>query len=850
MFRVVWRGLMSRKLRLALTALAISLGVSFVSGTFVLTDTMNSAFTSFFHKTVSNIDVLVRAASPVDPMKGYYVERGTIPEGVLNAVDRAQGVRVAEGMVSGYAQVIDKKGKAITPVGQAPTLGLAADTVPSLGSWTVRQGRAAPQGANEVAMDAGTAKAHDFHLGDRVRVLFEGPTREFTLVSTFGFGDMDTMVGATVVVFDLKTAQAVLGKPGVFDSINVGIDRGYTQEQVRDNVARILGPRYEVITGRTNADQIAQGVSNALGFFSTALLIFGGVAIFVGAFIIFNTFSILVAQRIREFGLLRALGASTTQVTLSVLGEALAVGVLSSIAGIAMGFGIAAGLYALLGAFGMDMPTTTLQFAPRTAAVALAVGVGVTVVAALAPALRSRLISPMAALASGYTSEHRGRLRRRLITGTVLTVLGLGVMLFGLFGGSSQAMLLILGGAILVFVGVASLSALVARWMAAVIGWPVERFFGVAGKLGRQNAMRSPTRTARTAAALMIGLGLVSFVSIFGASLKASASQAIDRTISSDFLILPQSQMGGFSPELASKLTWVPGLQTAAEIRSGYWLRNGTPEGVGGADMLALTQAAKLEVQSGDLQSVVTRSGVAVLDTTARRNGMHVGDVLTVTMPKLGAVQVPVVAIFKAEGVRGEYLISLPFFERSFTQQLDMVVMVRMLPNVDHAAAAAAVSKIVADYPNAKIQDSEQFKADQMQQIDQLLSLIYTLLVLAVIIALFGIVNTLALSVFERVRELGLLRAVGMTRREVRAMVRWEAVVVALLGGVLGMAVGIVFGWMAVLALRDQGLAVFSLPLAQLLVFLVLAGVAGVVAAIGPARRASRVDVLEAIATT
>lgn len=850
MFRVAWRGLMSRKLRLLLTALAIALGVAFVSGTYVLTDTMDHAFTSLFSSIGSKTDVVVRAASPMDPTTMQPTDRGTMPESLLNQVYQARGVKVAEGDVFGYAQIVGKDGKAITTSG-APTLGVSTDPVKEMSTSTVREGDPnGPTNSTQMSMDAQTARANGFHVGDRVRVLFEGPSREFTLVNTFGFGNVDSMAGATVVAFDLQTAQDVLNKPGQVDEIKIIAKPGYTQEQVRDNVGKLLGPRYETITGTTDADRTAQTISNAMGFFSTALMVFGGVALFVGAFIIFNTFSILVAQRVREFGLLRALGASSRQVTLSVLLEALALGILSSVVGILLGFGIAAGLYKLLDAVGMSMPSTALQFQPRTAIVAFVVGVGVTTVAALAPALRTRMVSPMAALQTGLTSEPEQAVRRRLRFGVPATVLGVGLLLYGMFGKSSQALLLVAGGAILVFVGVSSLSALVARQMASVIGWPFARLFGMTGRLGRGNAMRSPSRTARTAAALMIGLALVSFVSIFGASLKASATQTVDNVLAADYLITPQSQMSpGFSPDLAQSITQIKGVATVAETRLGRWLRGTTTETVVGADPYALTQAMHLTIDSGNFLAL-GNSGVAVSRARASQYGYHVGDVITVHMPQTGTQRLRVAAIVNAEGLNTEYVIGMQLFQASFPIQLDNSVSVKLYTTADRTAVSAALNQAVAGYPNAKLEDAQQFKESNAKSIDQLLNLVYTLLFLAVIIALFGIVNTLALSVFERVRELGLLRAVGMTKPEVRRMIRWEAVIVALLGAVLGIAVGAVFGWMAVLAMHDQGLSVLSIPLGQLGLFLALAALAGVVAAVAPARRASNVDMLQSIATT
>ncbi|HEX9235284.1 MAG TPA: FtsX-like permease family protein, partial [Actinomycetota bacterium] len=517
MWRATLKGVLAHKVRLGLTALAIVLGVGFVSGTYLLTDTMNRAFDNLFATIDKGVAVQVegvarfKASGPGGEDVGS-AER--VPNSLIAKIEQVPGVRTAEGSLTGYAQLVDKKGKAIT-TGGAPTFGVSAIRDRQLSAATPRTGRQ-PEKEGEIGIDALTARNHDLRVGDTVTVLLQGPSIRATIVGTFGFGKADNLGGATLVVFDPQTAQMALNGGEKWDDILVAADSGVSPSGLRDRIQRILPKGFEAKTGEQAAQANADDIKKALSFFNIALLVFAAVALFVGSFIIFNTFSILIAQRTRELALLRALGASGRQVRRSVMAEAAIVGTAASAVGLGFGFLIAIGLQVLLRAFGIVLPGTSLQLLPRTIVAALVVGIGTTVIAAIMPAIRASRVPPVAAMRDTGPAEYT-RSRRRTVAGLLVTAGGIAALLAGLFGGHGAALVGL--GAAVIFLGVAVLSPLVARPFARAVGSPLR---GVPRKLGRENAMRNPKRTASTAAALMIGLGLVSFVSIFAASLKTS----------------------------------------------------------------------------------------------------------------------------------------------------------------------------------------------------------------------------------------------------------------------------------------------------------------------------------------
>jgi putative ABC transport system permease protein len=846
MGKATLKGLLAHKFRLAATALAIVLGVSFVAGTYVLTDTINATFTNLFDEVTQGIDVAVRSRDVFTGQMGEV--RDPIPEEVLNEVKAVDGVKVAEGSVTGFAQFVDKDGKPVT-TGGAPTLGVSISSAPELqAGTTVRSGRL-PSGPNEMVVDAQTADKHGFAVGDRVKVLLQGPARTFTVSGIIGFGEAGNLGGATLAGFTLPTAQEVLNREGRFDEIDVVAAEGTTPEQLRDRVRAVLDPRYEVLTGEELSAAQAAAINDTIGrFLSTALLSFAFVALLVGAFLIFNTFTIIVAQRTRELALLRCLGASRRQVMTSVLLESLIVAVVASLVGLGLGVLIANGLKALLtGILNFDLPTTGTVFLWRTVIVSLAVGIVVTVLAALLPARKATRVPPVAALQPETAFAPTHFRKRRIVLGVLVTLVGVALLLAGLFQNEGNRLVNVGSGAVIVFFGVAILSPLIARPLARLIGWPFAKAFRLPGTLARENAMRNPRRTASTAAALMIGLALVTFVSIFAASIKASTTATLDRTIAADY-ILQNDTFTPFSPDLATRLADQPELAAVVGVRLGAFKLDGATKQLIGIDPAAYDRVVKTEVLSGsiaDLQS----GGLAVKEDVAEANGWTVGERVALQFPRGGTQQVTVKAIYKDNSVNGDYLLSLADYERFYADQADSQILVQAAPGTDPAASRAAIDRVLVDFPNVTVRDQAEYKAETARQIDQVVNLFYALLALAVVIALFGIVNTLGLSIFERIRELGLLRAIGATRRQVRSMIRWEAVIIAVLGAVLGLAVGVFFGWTIVRALRSVGITEFALPGGQLVIFVVFAALAGILAAVLPGRRAARIDVLRAITT-
>jgi putative ABC transport system permease protein len=846
----VWRatikGLLHHKLRLVLTGLAIVLGVGFVAGTYILTDTLNATFDELFATVNEGVAVSVQGV-PKFEANGFNGQAAgqpeRIPASLVDQIKAVPGVRTAEGSLSGYAQLV-VDGKAITTSG-APTLGVSATQDDSLSAATARSGRK-PQHEGEIAVDAATAKKHDINVGDHVTVLLQGPPMEATVVGIFGFGEADNLAGTTIVAFDPATAQVALNGGGKWDTIDVAAEPGVSPEELKSSITKILPDGVEAKTGEEAAADNADQIKQALSFFNIALLVFAGIALFVGAFLIFNTFQILISQRTRELALLRALGASGSQVRRSIMLEALILGLIMSLVGLGFGFAIAIGLQALLKAFGIDLPSTSLQVLPRTIIAALIVGVGTTIVSSLFPARRASRIAPIAALRdaepAAYVLSHN-----RTVAGLFLTIGGAAILLFGLFGANSNAAAMVGLGAAVVFFGVAVLAPLVAGPVARALGAPLARLFGVPGKLSRQNAMRNPKRTASTSSALMIGLGLIGFVSIFGASIKASTASALEQTLKADYIVTSTS-FQGFSQDVATEMAARPEFASVTQMRAGTFGVSGRAQQVIGTDPATLTDVTTMDMFAGSV-SDLGDGDLLVFEDAAEKNGWKVGDTVPVEFTRTGAQKLRVVGIYTDDRLLGNYVVSLPTFDRNFTEQLDIVVLAKAAPGVTAAQAKQAATAVTKQFPNVKLEDQAQFRQSQADQINQLLGLITALLGLALFIAAVGIWNTLALSIYERTREIGLLRAVGMARRQVRTMIRWEAVIVAVFGALLGIAVGIFFGWAMVQALSDSGVNVLSIPVAQLAIYVVVAGLIGVIAAVVPAWQAGRLNVLKAIAT-
>jgi len=853
MWKTTVKGLMAHKLRLGLTALAVVLGVGFIAGTYVLTDTINKTFDQLFADTTKGVDVFVRSEAAFESQSGSGTgDREAMPEDVLEVVREVEGVENAVGGVGGYAQIVDKEGEAIAPQGP-PTLGFGSpddeSAVNDDSAVRLRDGRA-PSTPDEVMIDAATAEDYDFAVGDSVDILFEGPKRNFEIVGIVGFGEADNLGGATLAVFELQAAQELFNKEGTLDSVEVTATDGVSAGELRNRIAAVLPEGTEAQTGTAIADEQSESLQEALGFFNTALLVFGFISLFVGAFIIFNTFSIVVAQRTREFGLLRAMGATGRQILGSVLVESVIVGFLASLVGLVAGFGIAAGLQAMLRAFGLDLPSTGLVFQSRTAVIGLTVGVVVTLISAVGPARRAARITPMAALRES-SPQHSTFSRRRLLVGAAVTIVGAAILGIGLFGGPDNAVSYVGAGAAVIFFGVAALSPLFAGPLARAIGAPIQTLLNVPGKLARQNSLRNPKRTASTAAALMIGLALVSMVSIFGASVKESSSKILDENLKADFILTTSSSGGlaGFSPEVAEGVDEQDAIGAVASLRYGEFRIDGASKFLTATNPDTIEDVTSLGVIDGDLADLGS-NGVFLSSDVAESENLAVGDDLTMEFPAEGETEVPVAGIYETTDIVGsDFLISLDSYEEQYTTKLDTMVLATIAGGTSIDDGRAAIEAATNEFPNVTVENQAEFKETQSGYVDQLLGLITALLALALVIALLGITNTLALSVFERTRELGLLRAVGMSRRQARSMIRWESVIIAVIGAVLGLLVGGFFGWALVTSLADEGISEFALPAGQLIAYVVAAGVAGIIAAIPPARRAARLNVLEAIAT-
>ncbi len=836
MRKVTLNGMLAHKLRLALTALAIVLGVTFISGTFVLTDTLHNTFSVLFSSVYQNIDFQVRG-DPQLGSSGANAVRNELPESLQATVRRVPGVAAAEGQVEGYAQFVARDGKPIA-TGGAPTLGVSFDTDQQMSSLHIIAG-GPPVTSDDVVMDAGTASKYDFTVGQQVRILSAVAPRTFTISGIAEFGSAGNLAGASLAAFTLPTAQAVVQEPGQFDDIAVVTAPGASKPAVQRAIAAVLPAGVQVVTAQTLITENTAAISQDLSFFSTALLVFAFISLFVGGFTIFNTFSITVGQRTRELALLRIVGASRRQVFRSVLAEAAITGLVSSVIGLGLGVLAALGLEALLRGFGITLPAGSLVFEPRTVVVGLAVGVGVTVVAAVRPARNAVRIPPIAALGDRQ-SEGGVSLRRRFTGGSAVALAGAVLLAIGL---AKPAIALVGVGAVGIFVGVAMLSPALARPLSSVIGRPLARLLREPGKLGRENSMRSPRRTAQTASALMVGLALVAAMSVFGASLSKSATSSADQAISAD-LIVSASGSGELSDSVAAKVSAVPGVAvTTIVYRSQFEVQNALAT-LTGVSTAHLADTVILRMTAGTA-AALARGELLIDSTTAKSKHLSVGDTLPATFARTGSSALRIGGIYQANALIGSYLVSAGFFLAHFSSQPPGAL---LLQTNGSGTVNDAVTSALAAYPNVQVQTRAQFEQAETASVNQLLGLVYALLALAVLIALIGIVNTLMLSVFERTREIGLLRAVGMKRRQVRTMIRSEAVILAIFGAIIGIIIGTGMGIALVSSLKQQGITDIDVPASSLVVFLVLAALLGLIAASWPARRAARLDILTAIA--
>jgi putative ABC transport system permease protein len=845
MWRTTWRNLLAHKVRLLLSGLAIVLGVAFVGGTLIFTDTLSKTFNDLFSST--SADVNVARATEFDQGLSGTGTGGTasyVPAGVVDEIADVDGVAAVEGYVQAEGvYILDRDGE-VLDTGGAPGLGINWNTEQSVSPNTLVDGRA-PAGPGEVAIDTNAAEETGYELGDTIPLLTPGPRIEAELVGTFRFGDSGGLAGATLTAFETDTAQELLTAPGQFTGIGVAAAEGVADDDLAERVAAAVGDDYDVKTAAEQADSLATDFGEALSFFNVFLLVFAGVALFVGAFIIVNTFSMLVAQRTRELALLRALGASRAQVTRSVLGEALVLGVLGSTVGLAAGYGIAAGLRALFGSFGLTLDGA-LVFAADTVLWCYVVGIVVTVLAAYVPARRAARTPPVAAMRDDVVTTERG-LRRRTIVGSVLTGLGAAALVAGtLVDDGGDAASLVGLGALALILGATALSPVLARPFLRVVGGVLPRFWGTTGRLARENAVRNPRRTAATASALMIGLALVSAFSVIGASTNKSVDALIAGSVRSEFVV--SSAVGlPFSPDIASAVADTDGVEDVTPMRWGTVQLDGDTTFVTGIDPAGLGRSIELDWVEGSADGL-SGDGVVVDEQTAKDRGWAVGDTVDALSVDGRQRDLVVGGVYESNQVVGSTLVSLDTHAALGGTDQDRFLYVDLAGGASPDDVRPALEDALAAYPVVDLKDQGEFKDEQKGQVDQLLLLINAMLVLSVIIAALGIVNTLAMSVIERTREIGLLRAVGLGRGQLRRMVRLEAVVISLYGAVLGLVLGTLFGVALSRALADQGISELAVPVGRMAIFLLIAALIGVLAAVGPARRAAKLQVLDAIA--
>jgi putative ABC transport system permease protein len=851
MWHVTLKGVVAHRLRYALTALAVLLGVAFIVGTFVLTDTMNNAFNGLYTQIYQGTAAVVRATQPFNPGTNFSNQRQLIDSSLASTVAAVPGVRAVALDTEGYAQIIGKNGKPIGTVGNgAPTLGAGWTDVTALNPFRLLPGGQPPRGPGQVVIDKHSADVGGFTVGDTIRILTKQGPGTYTITGIVTFGSANNLLGATIVAFDPVTAAKLLAQPGKTDVIDVEAAPGVSAATLVTRISSTIhNPGIEVVSGASVTAEGEQAVHQDLSFVSGFLLAFGFIALFVGMFVIFNTFAIVVAQRQRELALLRAVGASRGQVLAMMLSESAIVGLIASAVGVVAGLGLAVALRAGMAGLGISLPSSGIVVSLRTVLFGLLVGTLVTTASASVPAWRAGTIPPVAALQDAAAEPLQPSLRRsarRLIVGA----LGLVVLATGLFGHTGNSLLLVGLGAAAVFIGVAVLSPFAARPVCRVLGAPFARA-GTAGTLGERSAMRNPSRTSATAAALMVGVALVSMITIMASSVKSSVDSTITSALRADFVVATGTQAGGsggLSPNLERSLAALPQVSEVAGIRSGVVKVFGTVTPLVAADPARAAQLVDMGVTQGD-PATMTPTGIGVSTQVASSKHLHLGSTVAVTYPTTGTKDYTVQVIYSVRAVAGDYLLPLAAAQANFPSTLDIAIMVKLAPGITANAARPAINGVLAAYPNATLRDQDQYKASQTQQYDTLFNLMYALLALAVLIALIGIANTLALSIYERTRELGLLRAVGATRGQLRSMVRAEALVISAFGALEGLVLGVLFGWAIVAADRSSGVTQLTFPVPQLLIVTIIAALAGLLAAIAPSRRAAKLNVLQAVTT-
>ena len=849
MLKVALKGLAGRKLRALLTGLAIVLGVAMISGTYVLTDTLKAGFGQIFTSVYKSTDAVITGKSAIGNGQGGANIAPSFDASLLAKVEKLPGVAQADGGVSDQAQLVGRNGKVISN-GFAP--GLAFSVHPNgdqhfnplvlvAGTW--------PRGDHQIAIDKNTADNKHYSVGQTIGAIARGPVQQFTISGIVKLGDVASIGGATMAIFDLPTAQKLFDKVGKYDQIDVAAKPGVSPQQLVAQIRPILPSNTQVRSGEQEAQKQTSDAGDFTGILQKFLLAFGGIALFVGIFVIANTLSITIAQRAREFGTLRTIGATRRQVRRSVLVEGLLIGFFASVTGLFLGLGLAKLLEALFTGLGIDLPHGNTVFATRTIVVSLVVGTLVTVLASLLPAMRATRVQPIEAVREGVLPPSRlARFGLPAAGATLIAALAL-LLLGGLDSSlSGTDRLLAIGvGVIASFVGLALAAPRLVPPLASFLGWPGARIGGVSGTLARENSMRNPARTASTAAALMIGLALVTAVGVLVSGIKGTFEHAVDTQFKGDYALTSQN---GFTPTgIASEeaVRAVPGVTTVSGVRAGDGKVNGSSVGVTGVQP-NVGRVINITWETGGpgVPARLGDDGTFTSSKYASDHNLQLGSPIELKLATGQMLPLKVIGTFKAPAGGspfGNITISSDLFDRVFQNPANVYAFINIVGGVG-PANTARLNAALAKFPDAKLQTEAEFKKSQEAGINTFLHLLYVLLSLSIVVSLFGIVNTLVLSVFERTRELGMLRAVGMTRRQTRRMIRYESVVTALIGAALGIPLGV---GLAILIGESLGSFTISIPWASLIVFVVAAIIAGLIAAIFPARRAARLNVLEAL---
>ena len=869
MLRVSLKGVWAHKVRLVLTALAIILGVGLISGVYVYTDTIGKAFDGIFADAYAGIDIAIGTESDFSFGEGTFLD-----EADFALIDEVEGVDEAFPVLQGLGvTILDAEGEVLSSGPGPPTFVSSLSPAESDGvsGFTIAEG-AFPVGSGQVALDRGVSDLGGFRIGDRVTVISDVVGRlDLTLAGIATFGEDNTLGGTTWVFFDLPTTQSVLQRPGMLSGGAVQITPGAHIDEVITGIQAILPDHATVVSGQDAAEAEAADIQAALSFFTIFLSVFGWVALFVGSFLIYNTFRIVVSQRTRELALLRALGAGTRQIRGIVLLEAVTIGFLGALLGVGFGIMIAFGLQLILPAAGIDIPTTTLSIKPRTVIVGLAAGTVITFVSALIPARRASKVSVMAALRDDAAGPARGGFLRRAMVGAVILVLGLAALFFGLFGdtGSGPSPVVYVGvGVGVIFLAVFVLSPLAAGPVTNLLGSVLERLTGTSGRLARRNAMRSPRRTAATAAAVTISITLVALASTLTGSIRGTIDEVLADDVVADVIIRPDGQFGdptaAFAPEIADRVEGSDLVANVTRIWVGWGILTSETATTETANETLITgmepNLADFLPPDAFQGTLDPGPGQVVMEASIAENGnLELGDSLVIEFEQAGELPFTLVGI--AEGPAWAGIVGIPATDWISASGVDQhsQVYAKAVEGVTADELKAAVEPLLTDFPNVVAQTFDDLQSEAEAQLNGVLNFILALLALAVVIGMLGVTNTMALAVFERTREIGLLRAVGLDRRTTRRMVRAEASIVSVFGALMGIGLGIFFGWALIRALEDQGFSVFVIPwlpssasvagvLGSLLFWLVATGVLGILFAVYPAWRAARLKVIEAIA--